>query len=422
MADSALLDQRHRELDRKLVETVRKIRLLAHLSWPASEQQRFLSAYDRGQPYLPQIEYPAVDLADEERELAGLVDALGEDSDPINAFLRAQAESYLRAALLLDARGTMAFTEHSAKLYGRPGDAIADGRVSNLDAALHFLDIADQYRDEFAADLHATTPLSAADLKAQIEPELTRVFGAQAPRVELDPDLVSKAAAGTERIRLRDSATFSPYDVEQLLEHEAFIHSLTRLNGLAQPQLTSLSLAAPRTTGIQEGLAVFAELITGAIDLKRLKRISLRIAAIDRALAGADFVEVYRYLLDFDQDPNEAFLSAMRVFRGVPTSGGAAFTKDVVYVHGLLSVHTFFRWALKEGRLSLVRLLFAGRMTLQDLLALEPLFDSGILVPPRFLPPWLSRFRGLAGYLSFAVFANRIRLDRVAPESLRGPH
>ncbi|KLD68893.1 hypothetical protein Y886_44135, partial [Xanthomonas hyacinthi DSM 19077] len=73
--------------------------------------------------------------------------------------------------------------------------------------------------------------------------------------------------------------------------------------------------------------------------------------AIALARGGADFIEGSR---DFDaagQPPAESFASAQRVLRGVPTTGGAAFTKDTVYLRGLVSVHTFFRQALQRDRL-----------------------------------------------------------------------
>src|SRR3546814_17784800 len=78
------------------------------------------------------------------------------------------------------------------------------------------------------------------------------------------------------------------------------------------------------------------------------------------------------------------------------------------------SVHTFFRWARRERRLRLCRQLFAGKMTLGDVQRFAPLFDAGVLQPPRWLPHWVSRANGLAGMLAFSLFANRIRLDRVS--------
>jgi hypothetical protein len=149
-----------------------------------------------------------------------------------------------------------------------------------------------------------------------------------------------------------------------------------------------------------------------------MKRISLRIIAIDMALGGADFIQVFRFFLDAGQSATDSFASAQRVFRGAPLGGGAAFTKDTVYLHGLLSVHTFFRWALKHKRLSVCRNLFAGKLAMHDVLALQPFFDNGYIAQPRFLPPWVQHANGLAGMLAFSLFANQIRLDRVEAEDL----
>jgi len=122
---------------------------------------------------------------------------------------------------------------------------------------------------------------------------------------------------------------------------------------------------------------------------------------------------VFRFFLDAGQSDTDSFSSAQRVFRGSPTGGGSAFTKDTVYLRGLIGVHTFFRWALKHDKLRLCRLLFAGKMTLADVARFEPLFDSGDLQPPRWLPEWVARANGLAGMLAFSLFANRIRLDQI---------
>src|SRR3546814_20418540 len=90
----------------------------------------------------------------------------------------------------------------------------------------------------------------------------------------------AKAAAGARRIRLRTSAQYTDYDHHQLLQHEAFVHSLTALNGREQAVIGSLSLASPRTTATQAGLAVFAEQINGNLDIERMKRVRLRNEAV----------------------------------------------------------------------------------------------------------------------------------------------
>jgi uncharacterized protein (TIGR02421 family) len=408
--------EHHARLDEALVAATRGIRLLESVSWPASAEFEFLAAWKAGCAKLPSVTYPRVDFG-ATRETLARIAALADASHPVGDYIRRTAGSWRIVTELLEAAGTDAVTACSTQLYGRPGDRVPGASLTNVDAARHFIAIADEYdsgalQDEIAASLPAEV------LRIELQQRLDAFFGVDAVKVETDPDLIAKAAAGATRIRLRSATNFTEYDRDQLLAHEAFVHTLTAINGRAQPYLKSLARSSPRTTATQEGLAVFAELMSGSIDISRMKRISLRILAIDMALAGADFLEVFRYFLDAGQSEADSFASAQRVFRGAPTTGGAAFTKDSVYLHGLLSVHTFFRWALRHQRMSLCRNLFAGKLALHDVIALEPYFDDGTIAQPRYLPPWLRHAHGLAGSLAFSLFANQIRLDRVEAEDL----
>lgn len=408
--------QHYAALDERLVAAVRGIKLLSAVSWPARIQQEFLADWHRGNARLPEVHYARHDGSGIRAELDAIA-ASADPQHPLGDYLHRTVESYRIATRLLDVLGTHEVTEHSIRLFGKPGDRLPGGDLSNTDAALHFIHLADELDRELAQH-EADYVLPAEVLQAELQEQISRFFVHHKVRVDIDPELIAKAAAGPTRIRLRSATGFTEYDRHQLLEHEAFVHSLTALNGREQPYLKSLALSSPRTTATQEGLATFAELITGAIDIGRMKRISLRIVAIDMALDGADFLEVFRFFLDSGQTETDSFTSTMRVFRGAPVSGGAAFTKDTVYLHGLLGVHTFFRWALRHKRLNLCRLLFAGKMNLHDLFVLEPYFDAGYLAPPLYIPPWVARANGLAGMLAFSLFANKIRLERVEAEDL----
>ena len=402
----------HAALDARMVAVARGIKVLTLVSWPASVQRRFLDSHARGHDAPPRIEYPKHDFGDARRELDAVA-AAADPAHPLGAYLIESTRSWSVAAQLLESLGTPAAGIHSATLYGRPDEPLPGNGPTAREAARHFIDIANELDRELLSPSEQVT-ISATALQLQLQSELDRYFGERVVAVELDPDMIAKAAAGARRIRLRTGAEYTDYDHHQLLQHEAFVHSLTALNGREQAVLGSLSLASPRTTATQEGLAVFAEQITGNIDIERMKRVSLRIEAIAMALGGAGFIDVFRYFLDAGQPAEEGFASAQRVFRGVPLDGGHAFTKDAVYLRGLVGVHTFFRWALRERRLRLCRQLFAGKMTLGDVQRFAPLFDAGVLQPPRWLPHWVSRANGLAGMLAFSLFANRIRLDRVS--------
>lgn len=408
--------QRYADLDQRLLAAVRGIRILPTVAWPASLEDRMIVAYSKGQFALPEVSYQPPDLSAERAELAAIEREAGYDG-PIGEYLCRTAESWRIAAEMLEAVGTNKVTAPSIVLYGRPGDAIPGSDRSNLDAARYFVELSDELGSDLLAD-DIDISIPADKLRDDLSHTLDEFFGPGRIAVEVDPELTAKAAAGATRIRLRGGIKFSEYDRHQLLAHEAFVHSLTALNGRTQPVLASLGRTSPRVTATQEGLAVFAELMSGAIDISRLKRISLRILAIDMALNGADFVEVYRFFSNCGQSPADSFHSAQRVFRGVPLTGGAAFAKDNVYLSGLLAVHTFFRWALKQRRMDMLRHLFAGKLALHDVISLQPHFESGDILPPHYLPPWMQHVHGLAGKLAFSLFVNRIHMGKVQAETL----
>ena len=406
----------HAALDQRMEKAVRNIRLLQSVSWHQDVQQKFLADWRSGIKKLPVVEYRAEQHFGTREELSSIAEA-ADIEHPLGRYVQRTANSWINATHLLEALGTAKVTDYSIKLFGRPGDALPGNGPSNIVAAQYFISLANELDGELSG-IEADYCLSAQTVQKELQEALDRFFVLHKVDVELDPNLIAKAAAGPTRIRLRDNTCFTEYDRHQLLEHEAFVHSLTALNGREQPHFKSLARNSPRITATQEGLATFAELITGAIDIERMKRISLRILAIDKALHGADFLEVFQFFLDAGQTDTDSFSSTQRVFRGVPVTGGAAFTKDTVYLHGLLSVHTFFRWCLRNKRLRLTRLLFAGKMSLQDVFDLEPMFDDGVLREALYLPPWIQRANGLAGMLAFSLFANQIKLDTVDADDL----
>ena len=408
----------HAALDARLVTAARGIRLLGLTSWPSSVQGPFLDSVARGAPRLPQVDYPRLDFTAQRRELAAIV-AAADPQHPLGHYVRSSAQSWDLAAALLESLGTAAAGDYSALLFGRPEDPMPGQGPTTREAARHFIQIAQELDRELLAP-EEQVPVSATVLQLQLQNDLDDFFDQRLITVELDPELIAKAAAGATRIRLRTGAMFSDYDRAQLFHHEALVHSLTALNGRQQVHLPSLALSSPRVTATQEGLATFAEQITGSIDIERMKRISLRIEAIAMACDGADFIQVFDYFRQAGQSAEEGFASAQRVFRGVPPSGGHAFCKDTVYLRGLVSVHTFFRHALARDELRLCRWLFAGKMALEDVAPFAPLFESGVLAPPRWLPPWVSRASGLAGLLAFSLFANRIRMDRLTRQDAQG--
>lgn len=396
------------DIDARLVEIAKDIKILSALAWPPSAADEFLAGWNAGDPRLPVIEGPRINNDPILRELDALMAECDRDH-PVGRFLHRSARSYHTAAAMIAAIGTLEFTVRSLDLYGGPRDPLGPTGTSNLHAAEHFLARSQDLIEAsyIPDDAYVLTPTSVAEsLRARIDP----VFLRHPIEVVIDPGMASKAAAGSRRVRIRAATGFSPNDVTQLIEHEIFVHSVTALNGREQPHLRSLGLGAPRTTCVQEGLATFAEMITNSMDLGRLRRLALRVVATEMALGGADFIDLFRFFHDQGQNLHESFHSAMRVFRGGDVAGRVAFTKDVVYLSGLIQVHAFLLKAIQSRRPELIHHLFAGRLTLGDVLELEPWFRSGALQGPLYEPPWALNRASLAAFLIYSAFNTRFDL------------
>ena len=399
------------ECDRALVAIGRRIRVLKAIDWPLALEERFLDGWRRGQPELPAAPSEPKLLTDEIAALKGLMRGI-DRGHPVGNWLYKTAWSYHVAASMLAGIGTPEFTRCSALLYGRPDFRYRSQDVTNADSAEEMLSITDELVG------NQRLPPVPFDIPAESFADMLRkrigpIFQHDSVKVVLDPNLPSKATASSKRITLRATALFSERDLAQLTEHEAFIHTLTALNGQHQPHLKALGLGAPRTTRTQEGLATFAEIITGSMDISRLRRIALRVVMVKRALEGADFVEVFRGFLDAGQSEVESYRSAARVFRGGDVRGKICFTKDGAYLEGVMLVHVFIRKVLQEGRGELLRMLFLGRVTTADVITLAPFRDSGLIAPATYVPPWARDPQRVLSIMAFSAAAQRLRLDRV---------
>jgi uncharacterized protein (TIGR02421 family) len=385
------------------------LRVLSHLAWPTETRREFLA---RGADHLPVVSYPPFDPA----PTIELVDRARRELDgdrPVDAWLRRTADEIETTARMLAAAGTAELHEHAAALYGRPRDPLP--RTSSKVTPE---DLAERIHEVLAGlvelEMGLTPPPShtAQEVAAELAAGLREVFGDAAPPVRIVDDLSANAAASARGIRVRRDALFTDRDGAQLLQHEAFIHVATALNGRRQP-LRILAVGHPGTARAQEGLAVFAELASGTAELDRMRRLADRVLAIQLVIDGADFVDLFRWFRDRTPSDEQAYESARRAFRGTPLTGGAPFTKDVVYLYGLLEVAATVRTAFAAGRMDVVRLLFVGKLAVQALPALSQCAAAGLVVRPAFAPPWARDPRGLLALLTLSTFLTRVDLPEM---------
>ncbi|MDA9009459.1 flavohemoglobin expression-modulating QEGLA motif protein, partial [Alphaproteobacteria bacterium] len=387
-----------------LFEAERPLRVLSKLAWGSSVKAEFFAS---GCSILPKVSYrqEKYDLSRAHLDTAAPL-LVGENS--VCQMLRDTAQSIELTVEMLEAIGTKDFGTYSSALYGKPSDLTDLTKTSVHDLAL-FLD---QQLEGLHPHKQETELFDATTFAGLLAPKVKDFFGDVAPKIKIIDNLSAKALAGRRFIKINKSSKFSFKDVSQLFHHEAVIHVGTTLNGLRQFDLPSISVPHAGTTKTQEGLAVFAEFMSGAMDPRRMRRLSDRVIAIEMAMSGANFLDIYRFFLERTDDPDLSFENSRRVMRGGLMSGGAPFTKDIVYLEGLLHLHQFLKQLLSLGRADLIPLLFCGKIDIRHLPALAILAKEKLIEPPIYLPPWAKDTDFLISFLAYSSFLNQPFADK----------
>jgi hypothetical protein len=95
-------------------------------------------------------------------------------------------------------------------------------------------------------------------------------------------------------------------------------------------------------------------------------------------------------------------------------SGGAPFTKDGVYLEGLIRVIKFLKVLATSGRADCFRLLFCGKLDIEDIPVLYKLEKMGLCKPAKYLPPWAQDARYLLSFLTCTSFLNKMDMAQVS--------
>ncbi|UXP33054.1 flavohemoglobin expression-modulating QEGLA motif protein [Reichenbachiella agarivorans] len=375
------------------------INILRNIAWPNQVQTDFFRNKAQKLPVVVYAPYDAKPVLDEVKKARNLLSG----NDVIDQWAGRIADMLESSALLLQTRGTQEFFEHSTTMYGSPKDLLPDGESTALDLANHFGTLFENIKN-FDLGTPPKDSVMPEYLAKKMKRAVKKMFGKLGPKIEMDDSISSNAIAGRRRIAINPNAIFSDKDIKQLIEHEVHIHVATSMNGMAQDQLKILAAGHSGTTETQEGLAVFSEFITGSIDLDRTRRLSDRVIATQMAIDGADFIQVYQYYLEKTDNPGKAFDGAKRVFRGGDVKGRAPFTKDIVYLQGLVRVQNFLTVAISTGKFEYINLLFCGKLDLSDIPALKQLNEMGLIRPPQYLPPWIVDKRYLLTHLTYTSF------------------
>lgn len=294
--------------------------------------------------------------------------------DPVLAQLfQAQQREFDRKLSMLTERDTKEFLLGSLQLYG----GVSDDLRRAAEAILY----------QFPSRGREGTKTDHLDSKAfaeRAEAEI-RYYRQQCPgmksHVEIREDVSGLMVSRGNLLVSAQSSIPSPR-VDALLAHEVGTHVLTHINGHAQP-FKQLYCGLPNYEELQEGLAVLAEYLAGGLSLPRLRLLAGRVMAVSHLVDGATFIDVYRELnKTYRFEQKAAFTIAMRIFR----SGG--FTKDAVYLRGLLGLLEYFS---NDGDLEPLLL---GKFSLDHLPIVKELKWCKVLVPPTLLPRYMNDAKG----------------------------
>jgi uncharacterized protein (TIGR02421 family) len=388
-----------------LAPHVRQVRLLPAIAWPREVERAFFAS---GASALPVVSYD-IDRDAANARIASLraVEQSIEGDDRVCEWLRSTARSLLDGNRLLLAVGTREFHRLSREVYGSATTSVQPGVPTNFDLARHLLERLSLHGYDAVPESEPHR-LSADEARHRFESRLALRDPPLEVSIEVDAACTSKVVAGMSRVRVRAGATFASQEVDGLFVHEIETHALSAQNGAAQPHAAFLRAGGPRSTRTQEGLAIFAELYDHTLTIERTRRLATRVELVKLAEDGASFVDLYRALLDRGWDEHDAFFDAERICRGGLVEGGAPFTKDAVYVAGLLQVYGFLRGVLRGGLRDEAEMLVAGRFALEDIAAIVQLRHEGILERPKLRPQWLENWSGLLPLFAFTSFADDI--------------
>ena len=385
----------------------REVKILRHISWPEEVRINF---FKHNSSKIPKVTYPGYNDSDL-KSILNQAEQLFRDTK-YDDWLRKKVTEIRKSSELLDACGTKEFFKISSDIYGLPTTPIQDKTTMPRDLSDQFEEIINSIDSSQIMRMHSPK-ISSYEVVDKISNTVNTYFGKAAPKLKIVKELSAKATASSKTIKIRENGEFDETDIKQLLNHEAYIHVATTLNGRAQSKMKILGSNYGSITKTQEGLAVFSEFITGSIDVDRMRRISDRVVAIQMSIDGADFLDVFKFFLDKSGSENQAFEITRRVFRGGILTGGAPFTKDIVYLDGLIRVYNFFRSAIAQGKTECIQLIFSGKMDLDDIPIVYSMYKEGLVEKPKFIPPWATDLNFLICHFSFSVFLENINYDRV---------
>ena len=239
--------------------------------------------------------------------------------------------------------------------------------------------------------------ITAKELARMAEEEITyykKFLPSITSKVKIREDIVARALVSNGNLFIYKYSKFTEKEAVSLIHHEIGTHILTYFNGMQQP-FKLLHTGLNGYEELQEGLAILSEYFTDTLSLKRFRILAARVLASKILIDGADFIQVFRSLVQYGFSPREAFMITARVFRG----GG--FIKDAVYLRGFLKLIDFIKNNTD------IYTLYTGKFSFEHIPLIKELIEREVIKRPVLIPRYLEK-------------SKLERLKRISAEKLIG--
>ena len=355
-----------KESDQQLADISENFDLLLHVT-PVNAHEAWINFEQSNYQQTPEFHYRprSADPALLKRRLYQT--PLEKIEDPTLAdFFASKREELDRQITLLNDRNSTQFLHGSIQLFGQIDQAL-------LDAAKLIM------AQSSTKQLSPGKLLNAEQFAQKAREEIAyyqQTDSSLASKVEVRDDITGIMVSHGNFL-IGSDAHVSEARLSASLNHEIGTHALTYHNGKKQP-LQQLYAGMAGYEELQEGLAVLSEYLCGGFTLDRLQMLAGRVIAVHCICSGADFVETFNTLQqEYGFKPFTAFTITMRVFRG----GG--YTKDMVYLRGLLDVIEYLKQDCE------LEILYSGKIALEHLPLLHELRWREVLKPIALTPRYL---------------------------------
>lgn len=408
-----------RDISQAIMDAQRPIRILDSVKHDQEVIEEFKKSKYKSIPKLPENYYqnkggawdPKEKISELKTIRSTIQSTLGDDN-PLGQLLESIVDEYVDVCQLINHRGKKEFHDYSKKLYGSPSDHLRSDHNTIFEMGQLLYGILGKINKTLEIP-NSDKSITAEETVSILSERMKSYFGENVVDVQLSDGIVADAAAGGDKIKIKSQTLFSMRDIDIYEVHEGWVHVGTTLNGRSQPVAKWLSVGPPRCTSTQEGLAVLMEIFSFRTSVRRAQKINDRIMAIAKAEQGANLIEVFEYFRTEGYSEEDCLTSTFRIFRGAPLEGGAPFTKDISYCKGFVENYNFMRTAIRANRPYLIPFLFIGKVHVEDIPLLYRLHLEGIIEVPKHLPPQFRDINGIAVWMSFSSFFNKVDLKKV---------